>query len=178
MLLGHWIEMKSVLGAGKALEQLAKLMLAAAHKIMSDGRVQDVPLHELSIGDKALIKPGEKVPADGVVVSGETSVNESMLTGESKPVPKKIGDTIIGGSVNGEGSVTIAVKKTGKDSILSQVIELVKQAQESKSKTQDIANRAALWLTIIALRRPWLKQTLVLQLVLERMLRLKLLTLF
>ena len=151
MLLGHWIEMKSVLGAGKALEQLAKLMPAAAHKIMPDGTIQEVTLHELSIGDKALVKPGEKIPADGIVVSGETSVNESMLTGESKPVVKKAGTTIIGGSVNGEGSVTIEVKKTGKDSFLSQVIELVKQAQESKSKTQDIANRAALWLTIIAL---------------------------
>lgn len=151
MLLGHWIEMKSVLGAGKALEQLAKLMPAVAHKVMPDGSTQDVPLHALAIGDKALVKPGEKIPADGIVVSGETSVNESMLTGESKPVTKKMGAQVIGGSVNGEGSITIEVKKTGKDSFLSQVIELVKQAQESKSKTQDIANRAALWLTLIAL---------------------------
>lgn len=151
MLLGHWIEMKSVLGAGKALEQLAKLMPAVAHKVISDGSTQDVPLHELAIGNKALIKPGEKIPADGVVISGDTSVNESMLTGESKPVPKKTGSNVIGGAVNGEGSIIIEVKKTGKDSFLSQVIELVKQAQESKSKTQDIANRAALWLTFIAL---------------------------
>jgi len=151
MLLGHWIEMKSVLGAGKALEQLAKLMPALAHKVISDGSTQDVPLHELVIGDKALVKPGEKIPADGVVISGDTSVNESMLTGESKPVPKKTGSNVIGGAVNGEGSIIIEIKKTGKDSFLSQVIELVKQAQESKSKTQDIANRAALWLTFIAL---------------------------
>lgn len=151
MLLGHWIEMKSVLGAGKALEQLAKLMPALAHKVVADGSTEDVPLHELAIGDRALVKPGEKIPADGVVVSGETSVNESMLTGESKPVSKKIGLDVIGGSVNGEGSIIIEVKKTGKDSFLSQVIELVKQAQESKSITQDIANRAAKWLTIIAL---------------------------
>lgn len=151
MLLGHWIEMKSVLGAGKALEQLAKLMPAIAHKVMADGAIQEVPLYELAIGDKALVKPGEKIPADGVVVSGETSVNESMLTGESKPVSKKIGLEVIGGSVNGEGSIIIEVQKTGKDSFLSQVIELVKEAQESKSKTQDIANRAAKWLTIIAL---------------------------
>lgn len=151
MLLGHWIEMKSVLGAGKALEQLAKLMPALAHKVISDGSTQDVPLHALAIGDKALVKPGEKIPADGVVISGDTSVNESMLTGESKPVPKKTGSNVIGGAVNGEGSIIIEVKKTGKDSFLSQVIELVKQAQESKSKTQDIANRAALWLTFIAL---------------------------
>lgn len=151
MLLGHWIEMKSVLGAGKALEQLAKLMPAVAHKVISDGSTQDVPLHELAIRDKALVKPGEKIPADGVVLSGDTSVNESMLTGESKPLPKKTGSNVIGGAVNGEGSIIIEVKKTGKDSFLSQVIELVKQAQESKSKTQDIANRAALWLTFIAL---------------------------
>lgn len=151
MLLGHWIEMKSVLGAGKALEQLAKLMPAFAHKVISDGSTQEVPLHELAIGDKALVKPGEKIPADGVVISGDTSVNESMLTGESKPVPKKTGSNVIGGAVNGEGSIIIEVKKTGNDSFLSQVIELVKQAQESKSKTQDIANRAALWLTFIAL---------------------------
>lgn len=151
MLLGHWIEMKSILGAGEALEQLAKLMPSNAHKIMSDGSVKDVPLSELIIGDRVVIKPGEKIPADGNVISGDTSVNESMLTGESKPVSKTIGATVIGGSINGEGSITIEVRKTGKDSFLSQVIDLVKEAQESKSKTQDLANRAASWLTLIAL---------------------------
>lgn len=151
MLLGHWIEMRSILGAGLALEQLAKLMPSDAHKILPNGTIMDVPLHELTINDQVLIKPGEKIPADGMVIEGETSVNESMLTGESKPVPKKINDTVIGGSINGEGSITIAVKKMGRDSFLSQVIELVKQAQESKSKTQDLANRAASWLTLIAL---------------------------
>lgn len=151
MLLGHWIEMKSILGAGEALEQLAKLMPAQAHKIMPDGSVKDVPLSELAIGDRVIIKPGEKIPADGRVISGETSINESMLTGESKPVAKKVEGIVIGGSINGEGSITIEVKKTGKDSFLSQVIELVKAAQESKSKTQDLANRAASWLTLIAL---------------------------
>lgn len=151
MLLGHWIEMKSILGAGEALEKLAKLMPANAHKIMPDGNVQDVPLSELAIGDRVIIKPGEKIPADGSVIAGETSVNESMLTGESKPVAKNVGASVIGGSINGEGSITIEVKKTGKDSFLSQVIELVKEAQESKSKTQDLANRAASWLTLIAL---------------------------
>lgn len=151
MLLGHWIEMKSVMGAGEALEKLSKLMPANAHKIMSDGNIKDVPLSELAIGDCVIIKPGEKIPADGDVIEGETSVNESMLTGESKPVTKKAGSTVIGGSINGEGSITIKVKKTGKDSFLSQVIDLVKIAQESKSKTQDIANRAASWLTLIAL---------------------------
>ncbi len=151
MLLGHWIEMKSVMGASRALEELARLMPSEAHKLMPDGSLMDVPLEQLHPGDLVLVKPGEKTPADGIVVKGETSVNESMLTGESKPVFKKKGDTMIGGSINGEGAVTVKIEKTGKDSFLSQVIELVKEAQESKSRTQDIANRAAVWLTIIAL---------------------------
>jgi len=151
MLLGHWIEMKSVMGASRALEELAKLMPSDAHKLMPDGSVKDVPLSELAVEDKVLIKPGEKIPADGVIVEGESSVNEAMLTGESSPVTKKTGGKVIGGSINGEGSLTIEVKSTGKDSFLSQVIDLVKQAQESKSKTQDLANTAALWLTIITL---------------------------
>ena len=151
MLLGHWIEMKSVMGASKALEELAKLMPSDAHKIMPDGSVKDVPLGELAVNDKVLIKPGEKIPADGTIVGGESSVNEAMLTGESTPAAKTKGAKVIGGSINGEGSLTIEVKGTGKDSFLSQVIGLVKQAQESKSKTQDLANTAAMWLTIIAL---------------------------
>lgn len=151
MLLGHWIEMRSIMGASRALEELAQLMPSDAHKMNPDGSIQDVPLNKLVVGDKVVVKPGEKIPADGEVVEGETSVNEAMLTGESKPVSKKIGAKVIGGSINGEGSITIEVKKTGKDSFLSQVIDLVKEAQESKSKTQDLANRAALWLTIIAL---------------------------
>ncbi|MCK9215411.1 MAG: copper-translocating P-type ATPase [Rhodoferax sp.] len=151
MLLGHWIEMKSVMGASKALEELAKLMPSDAHKLMPDGSVQDVPLSELALGDKVLIKPGEKVPADGVVVDGESSVNEAMLTGESTPVSKTSGGKVIGGAINGEGALTIEVKGTGKDSFLSQVIDLVKQAQESKSKTQNLADTAAMWLTLIAL---------------------------
>ena len=151
MLLGHWIEMKSVMGASRALEQLARLMPSDAHKLMPDGSVKDVPLNELALGDKVLVKPGEKLPADGAVVEGETSVNEAMLTGESKPVTKKAGGKVIGGSINGEGSITVEVKGTGKDSFLSQVIDLVRVAQESKSKTQDLANMAALWITLIAL---------------------------
>ncbi len=151
MLLGHWIEMKSLMGASRALEELAKLMPSDAHKLMPDGSVKDVPLGELAVNDKVLIKPGEKIPADGVIVTGESSVNEAMLTGESTPVTKKTGGKVIGGSINGEGSLTIEVKGTGKDSFLSQVFNLVKQAQESKSKTQDLANTAALWLAIIAL---------------------------
>ena len=151
MLLGHWIEMKSVMGASKALEELARLMPSEAHKIMPDGNVKDVSLDELNVNDRIIIKPGEKIPADGDIVEGDSAVNEAMLTGESKPVSKKAGAKVIGGSINGEGSLTVVIKKTGKDSFLSQVIELVRQAQASKSKTQDLANRAALWLTIIAL---------------------------
>ena len=151
MLLGHWIEMKSLMGASKALEELAKLMPSDAHKLMPDGSMKDVPLAELAVDDKVLIKPGEKIPADGIIVAGESSVNEAMLTGESTPAAKETGGKVIGGSINGEGSLTIKVKGTGKDSFLSQVIDLVKQAQESKSKTQDLANTAAMWLTVIAL---------------------------
>src|SRR5450756_163528 len=151
MLLGHWIEMKSIMGASRALEELAKLMPSDAHKLMPDGSVKDVPLGELVLDDKVLIKPGEKIPADGVIIDGISSVNEAMLTGESTPVAKKAGGKVIGGSINGEGSLTIEVKGTGKDSFLSQVIGLVKEAQESKSKTQDLANTAARWLTLVAL---------------------------
>jgi len=151
MLLGHWIEMKSIMGAGEALEELIKLMPSIAHKVLSGSKTTDIPLSELKNGDKVLIKPGEKIPADGKVVKGRSSVNESMLTGESKPVEKKIGAKVIGGSINGEGSITVIVEKIGKDSFLSQVIKLVKQAQEAKSKTQDFANAVALWLTIIAI---------------------------
>lgn len=151
MLLGHWIEMRSIMGASNALTELARLMPKDAHKIISKNKTIDVPLEELEAGDNVLVKPGEKFPADGIVLTGETSVNESMLTGESKPVTKKEGMQVIGGSVNEEGSVTVEVKKTGKDSFLSGVIKLVQEAQESKSKTQDLANRAALWLTIIGI---------------------------
>jgi P-type Cu2+ transporter len=151
MLLGHWLEMRSVMGASRALEELVRLMPSEAHKIMPDGSTRDVPLDELSAGDRILVKPGEKVAADGEVVEGETSVNEAMLTGESKPVHKTTGSRVIGGSINGEGSMLVEIRKTGRDSFLSQVVELVRQAQESKSRTQDLANRAALWLTIVAL---------------------------
>lgn len=151
MLLGHWIEMRSVMGASRALEELAKLMPSDAHKVMDDGSTKDVSIQEIQAGDRVLVKPGEKVPVDGEVSDGQSSVNESMITGESKPVSKSAGAQVIGGSVNGEGSLTITVQKTGKDSYLSQMIDLVEQAQQSKSRSQDLANRAALWLTIIAL---------------------------
>ncbi len=150
MLLGHWIEMRSVMGASRALEALARLMPSVAHKLTPGGNIRDVPLSELASGDRVIVRPGEKVPADGNVIEGETSVNESMLTGESKPVGKQPGSQVIGGSVNGEGSVTVEVGRTGKESYLSRIIALVKEAQESKSRTQDLADRAAMWLTIIA----------------------------
>jgi Cu2+-exporting ATPase len=151
MLLGHYIEMKSVMGASRALEEMAKLMPSDAHKIVNGGTVKDVPLDQLAVGDRVLVKPGEKIPADGIVIDGKSSVDESLLTGESMPVQKGVGAHVVGGSINGEGSLTVQVDKTGKDSFLSQVIDLVREAQESKSKTQDLANRAAMWLTIIAL---------------------------
>ncbi|MCC5906649.1 MAG: copper-translocating P-type ATPase [Balneolaceae bacterium] len=151
MLLGHWVEMRSVMSASAALEKLAELLPGKAHRVKEDGSTEDVPVEELKKGDEVLIKPGEKIPADGIVVKGESSVNEAMLTGESKPVSKAKEDEVIGGSVNGEGSLTVEINKTGDESFLSQVVELVRQAQESKSKTQDLANRAAFWLTIVAI---------------------------
>src|SRR4030043_1815721 len=151
MLLGHWIEMRSVMGASRALEELVKLMPQYAHKIDLEGKTIDIPVEELKKSDRVLIKPGEKFPADGMVIEGETSVNEAMLTGESRPVSKNKGKEVIGGSINGEGSVTVEVRKTGEDSFISEVIKLVQEAQASKSRTPDLANRAAFWLTIIAI---------------------------
>ncbi|HFA60190.1 MAG TPA: hypothetical protein ENJ83_05820, partial [Rhodospirillales bacterium] len=151
MLLGHWIEMRSVMGASGALEALVKLLPSSAAKLLPDGSTVEVPIAELRPGDRVLIRPGEKVPIDGVIVEGRSSFNESMLTGESKPVDKKEGDEVIGGAVNGEGSVVVEVRKTGDQTYLAQVIEMVRQAQETRSRTQDIANRAAHWLTWIAL---------------------------
>jgi Cu2+-exporting ATPase len=151
MLVGHWIEMRSVMGASRALEKLAELMPTEAHRLAEDGETEDVAVDELVNGDRILIKPGEKVPADGRIVDGHSSLNEAMLTGESKPVEKSEGDEVIGGSINGEGALEVEVERTGDDSYLSQVITLVREAQASKSKTQDLANRAAVWLTGVAL---------------------------
>ncbi len=151
MLLGHWIEMRSVLGASRALEELVRLMPAEAHRLRPDGTTEDVPVTALAKGDRVLVKPGEKIPTDGVIVQGRTSVNEAMLTGESRPVEKGEGDRVIAAAVNGEGAVTVEVQKTGDETYLAQVIELVRRAQETRSRSQDLANRAALWLTIVAL---------------------------
>ena len=150
MLLGHWLEMKSVLGASKALQLLVSMMPAEAHKVHGD-HVMDVKLEELQKDDIILIKPGEKVPADGIVIEGESYLNESMLTGESKPVKKEKNDKVIGGAINGNGSLRVKVLHTGKESYLNKVITLVQEAQKTKSRTQHLADRAAKWLTYIAL---------------------------
>ncbi len=151
MLLGHWVEMRSVLGASRALEELVRLLPAEAHRLRPDGSIEDVPVPGLRRGDRVLVRPGEKVPTDGTVVEGRTSVNQALLTGESGPVERGEGDGVIGGAVNGESAITIEVTRTGADTYLSQVIELVRRAQETRSRTQDLANRAALWLTLIAI---------------------------
>jgi P-type Cu2+ transporter len=151
MLLGHWIEMRSVMGASGALKALVELLPALAHRLKPDGTMEDVPTADLRTGDRVVVKPGEKVPTDGLIVEGRSSLNESMLTGESKPVPRKPGEEAIGGSINGEGAITLEIRKTGSDTYLSQVIAMVEKAQASRSRSQDLANRAASWLTYIAL---------------------------
>jgi Cu2+-exporting ATPase len=151
MLLGHWLEMRSVLGASQALEELVKLLPSEAHKINDDEQIEDIPIEDLKKGDRVLIKPGEQIPSDGIIIEGESAINEAMLTGESKPVSKKEGDTIIGGSINGESSLHMKVEKTGKDSYISKVITLVEDAQNAKSKTQGLADKAALILTIVSI---------------------------
>ena len=150
MLLGHWLEMKSVLGASKALQLLVSMMPSEAHRVKGDS-IEDVKLEDLQKDDIILIKPGEKVPADGIIVEGESYLNESMLTGESKPVKKGLENKVIGGSLNGNGSLKVKVEHTGKDSYLNKVITLVQEAQKSKSKMQNLSDRAAKWLTYIAL---------------------------
>ncbi|MDF0716652.1 copper-translocating P-type ATPase [Muricauda sp. 334s03] len=150
MLLGHWIEMKSVLGASKALQLLVSMMPAEAHRVKGD-TIEDIPLEDLLKDDVILVKPGEKVPADGIIVDGSSYLNESMLTGESKPVKKDENDKVIGGSVNGNSTLKVKVEHTGKDSYLNKVITMVEEAQKTKSKMQNLSDRAAKWLTYIAL---------------------------
>lgn len=151
MLLGHWIEMRSVMGASAALEALVKLMPATADRLKEDGSTEEVPVTELVAGDRVLVRPGAKVPTDGVIMEGRTSLDESMLTGESKPVERSESEEVIGGAVNGEGAITIEIRKTGSETYLAQVIEMVRQAQESRSRSQNLADTGANILTYSAL---------------------------
>jgi Cu2+-exporting ATPase len=151
MLLGHWIEMRSVRQASGALDELAQLMPDTAEKILEDGSTEEVKVSELEEGDKVLVRPGASIPADGEVIQGESSVNESMITAESKPVDKMPGDEVIGGTVNKEGSLRVKITATGDETALSGIMRLVEEAQESESKTQMLADKAAGWLFYIAL---------------------------
>ena len=150
MLLGHWIEMRSVAQARGAIGELAKLLPNTAVRVVGDA-TEDVPLTELRDGDVVLVRPGQAVPADGIVRTGASAVNESLLTGESRPVEKNEGDHVIAGAVNGSGSLRVEVTKTGDRTALAGIMRLVEQAQTSRSRAQALADRAAFWLTWIAL---------------------------
>jgi Cu2+-exporting ATPase len=150
MLLGHWLEMRSVRQASGALNELAKLMPDKAERIQSDGTIQEVPANDLRNGDLLLIRPGSSIPADGVVSEGESDVNEAMITGESKPVKKTPGDSVIGGTINSDGSLRVRVEATGDETALAGIMRLVEEAQQSKSDTQILADKAAGWLFYIA----------------------------
>jgi Cu2+-exporting ATPase len=149
MLLGHWIEMRSIGRAGEALTELAGLLPDTAERVV-DGGVEEVAVAGLSAGDTVLVRPGARVPADGTVLEGETHVNEAMLTGESRPVGKREGDEVIAGTVNEEGSLRVRVAKTGEETALAGIMRLVREAQASKSRAQDVADRAAMWLFYVA----------------------------
>lgn len=151
MLLGHWIEMRSVVSASKALESLARLLPAQAHVIGADGSLQDIPVSQVVLNMLTRVHPGEKIPADGVIVEGESEVNQAALTGEATPVVKRTRDTVIAGAINGDGTLTIRVTKDQKSTYIATVIKLVGQVLESKSHAQDLADRAAFILTLVAL---------------------------
>jgi Cu2+-exporting ATPase len=151
MLLGHWIEMRSVRQASRALDELARLMPDTAERIREDGSTEEVPVDELREDDLVLVRPGASVPADGLVKEGESALNESMITGESRPVEKAPGDEVIGGTINGDGSLRVRVTATGDETALAGIMRLVKEAQGSKSHTQLLADRAAGWLFYAAL---------------------------
>ena len=154
MLLGHWIEMRSITQAQGALAELAKLLPDSAARIRRDGgveRIEDVPVTILKEGDLILGRPGARIPADGVVREGHSSVNESMITGESRPVEKNPGDQVIAGTVNEAGSLRVEVTGTGERTTLAGIMRLVGQAQQSRSRAQALADRAAFWLTVVAL---------------------------
>ncbi len=150
MLLGHWIEMKSVVNASGALQSLVELMPDKAHRWDED-ETTDVKISELNSGNWVLVRPGEKIPVDGIIVDGKSNVNESMVTGESKPVAKSKGDKVIGGTINGNSSIKVKVEGAGDEAYLSKVIKMVREAQSKKSKSQHLADKIAFWLTIAAL---------------------------
>ncbi len=151
MLLGHWIEMRSVRQASGALDALAKLMPDTAEHIMPDGSTHTMPASMLKSGDLVLVRPGASVPADGVVEDGTSDVNESMITGESKPVKKTVGAKVIAGTINGDSSLRVRVSATGEQTALAGIMRLVRDAQQSKSKTQILADKAAGWLFYLAI---------------------------
>ncbi|KAB1190729.1 MULTISPECIES: heavy metal translocating P-type ATPase [Haloferax] len=151
MLLGHWMEMRSVRQASGALDELAKLMPDTAERITESGETEEVPVSTLSETDVVLVRPGASVPADGEVVDGDSSVDESMITGESRPVDKQPGESVIAGTVNQDGSLRVRVTKTGDETALAGIMRLVEEAQQSKSRTQLLADKAAGWLFYIAL---------------------------
>ncbi|WP_435574912.1 copper-translocating P-type ATPase [Apilactobacillus kunkeei] len=151
MLLGHWIEMNSVMNAGSALNKLAELLPDNAHLVQSDGQTKDVSVHELSEGQTILIKSGEKVPADGTIIDGSTALNESLITGESRDVQKGVDDSVIGGSINGSGTIKVKITGTGESGYLSKVMNMVSEAQSSKSEAEDLANKVAGYLFYAAL---------------------------
>jgi len=150
MLLGHWIEMRSVRRASSALDELARLVPDTAERVTADGGTEEVPVSGLGEGDLVLVRPGASVPADGVVESGDSDVSEAMITGESRPVSKQPGDEVIGGSINGDGSLRVRVTATGDETTLAGIMRLVEEAQSSRSRTQVLADRAAGWLFYVA----------------------------
>ncbi|TET52086.1 MAG: heavy metal translocating P-type ATPase, partial [Anaerolineales bacterium] len=151
MLLGHWLEMRSVRQASGALQELAKLMPDTAERLLPSGQTEEVPVVKLQTGDLVLVRPGASVPADGQVEEGHSDVNQAMLTGESRPVARAPGDTVIAGTINGDGSLRVRVTATGDETALAGIMRLVDQAQQSKSETQILADKAAGWLFYIAL---------------------------
>jgi Cu2+-exporting ATPase len=151
MLLGHWLEMRSVRQASGALDELAKLMPDTAERIGPGGGVEEVKTTDLMTGELLLVRPGASIPADGTVEEGTSDVNEAMITGESKPVSKDPGDQVIGGSINGDGSLRVRVRATGDETALAGIMRLVEEAQQSKSSTQILADKAAGWLFYIAI---------------------------
>src|SRR3989344_3810128 len=157
MLLGHWIEMRAVSGAQGALKELSKLLPDTAEVIRpsttlgtSDDKIETIALSELKENDVILVRPGTKVPADGKIINGESDLNESMMTGESKPVSKKEGDSVIAGTINGDGALKVKIANIGEKTFLAGVMRLVAEAQASKSRLQMLSDRAAFYLTVVA----------------------------